>query len=132
MATTQIDYGRAQIAAFNEAARAGVIQFDERAVREAVQLYDQMIDRLKSIRKKLGSMNDLQGFGGFPSGLQLRDGFSKKAAEGVEVVNQLIDGAMRLQEAYLRAGRLISEADLANANRIKIFEESSATNNGLQ
>lgn len=129
MAKTNINYGQTQIAAFNESARAGAIQFDPEAVREAVRLYDQMINQFTKIRDKLGSLKDLQGFGGFPSGRELRDGFTNKATEGVEVMNQLIDGAMRLQEAYLRAGSLIAEADLSNAKRINLFEESSGAGN---
>ncbi|MEV4237996.1 hypothetical protein AB0J47_22780 [Nocardia sp. NPDC049737] len=125
MSTTNIDYGQAQIKAFNDAAAAGEIAFDPQAVHEAVQLYDQMIIGLQKISDKLRTVKDAKGFGGFPSGHQLQDGFSNKAADGIKVINQLIDGAMRLQEAYLRAGRLISEADQVNANRVKIAGDLS-------
>ncbi|MGO4615642.1 hypothetical protein AB4305_14805 [Nocardia sp. 2YAB30] len=121
MSTANIDYGQTRINAFNDAARAGVIEFDPLAVEEAVRLYDQMVNGLTKIRDKLIRLQDAKGFGGFPSGQELQQGFSNKAAEGVEVINQLIDGAMRLQEAYLRAGQLIAEADQLNANRIKLL-----------
>ncbi|WP_063045956.1 hypothetical protein [Nocardia pseudovaccinii] len=132
MSAANIDYGQAQIKAFNDAASAGVIQLDPQAVHEAVQLYDQMINGLGKIRDKLRAAKEGKGFGGFPSGQELQAGFSNKAAEGIEVVNQLIDGAMRLQEAYLRAGRLITEADQLNANRIRILGDTPEMGNEAQ
>jgi hypothetical protein len=121
MAKMNVDYGQTQIAAFNEAARAGAIQFDPEAVREAVRLYSQMITHLTVIRQKLDTVKDAKGFGGFPSGLELRDGFVKKAAEGVDVIDQLIEGAKQLQEAYMRADKAISEVDKANADRTALL-----------
>ncbi|WP_433524044.1 hypothetical protein ACQPZ2_02055 [Nocardia pseudovaccinii] len=132
MTKTNLDFGQAEISAFNEAARSGTLHFDEQSVREAVQLYGQMIIGLRKIREKLRAATDSKGFGGFPSGKELQDGFSNKAAEGMQVINQLIDGAMRLQEAYLRAGRLITEADQVNADRTKILEDASGMGGGTQ
>ncbi|MGW4769899.1 hypothetical protein ACWEO2_17865 [Nocardia sp. NPDC004278] len=132
MVEAQIDYGRAEIKAFDDAARAGVIEFDPQSVHEAVQLYSQMIIALQKVRDKLRTVKDARGFGGFPSGQELQAGFSNKAAEGVEVLSQLIDGAMRLQEAYLRAGRLLSEADQVNADRIKIVGDAQGIGDGAQ
>ena len=132
MVKAQIDYGRAEIKAFNDAARAGAIEFDPQAVHEAVQLYGQMVNELTKVRDKLDSAKDAKGFGGFPSGQELQAGFSAKAAAGIEVINQLIDGAMRLQEAYLRAGRLITEADQLNANRIRLLGNAPGIGNGTE
>lgn len=127
MTSANIELGQAEIAAFNEAARSGSIRFEEHAAREAVQLYDQMIDGLTKVRTKLIRAQDATGFGGFTSGQELQQGFAKKAAEGISVVNQLIDGAMRLQEAFLRAGQLISEADQLNAGRISLLGSAPGT-----
>ncbi|MFI7664148.1 hypothetical protein [Nocardia sp. NPDC049526] len=132
MSTTNIDYGQAQIKAFNEAAAAGEIAFDPQAVHEAVRLYGQMIIGLQKVRQKLTLAKDAKGFGGFTSGQQLQAGFVNKAADGIEVINQLIDGAMRLQEAYLRAGRLISEADQVSADRLKIMGDAAGVGGGIQ
>ncbi|MFF0495663.1 hypothetical protein ACFYU5_04590 [Nocardia aobensis] len=115
----EIDYGQAEIQAFNNAAAAGEIHYDEAAVRQAVQLYQNVIDRLLAIQGKLEGVYEAQGFGRFQTGKDLQRGFSGKARDGYSVVTQLIDGAMRLQEAYLRAGRLIDEADAINSARIK-------------
>ncbi|MFJ1459450.1 hypothetical protein [Nocardia sp. N2S4-5] len=119
MAEPSIDFGQAEIEAFNNAAAAGAIHYDETSVRQAVQIYDKMIHGLQAVRKKLLQLTEAHGFGGFPTGQELQQGFSGKAISGVEVIDQLIDGAMRLQEAYLRAGGLISEADHVNGERIK-------------
>jgi hypothetical protein len=118
---TSIDFGQAEIQAFNSAVSAGIIHYEEDVARQAVQQYDRMIDGLKKIRKKLHDASDAQGFGGFQTGKELQAGFSKKAQDGMAAVTQLIDGAMRLQEAYLRAGGLIEEADHLNADRLKLL-----------
>ncbi|WP_225731666.1 MULTISPECIES: hypothetical protein [unclassified Nocardia] len=128
MADVQINFGSNEIKAFNEAARAGSIKFDEQAVREAVRLYDTMIKQLVGVRNKLSTLRDRKGFGGFTSGQELQAGFSGKASEGIEVISQLIEGAMRLQEAYLRAGDLIQEADQRNADMLKFLNEPTIRN----
>ncbi|MCP2298341.1 hypothetical protein APR11_004786 [Nocardia amikacinitolerans] len=125
MAQTQLDYGEAEIAAFNEAARAGLIHYDEAAVREAVGLYDAAIETLLKVQDRIHAATQATGFGGFQSGKELNDGFSRKAQEGIEVIGQLIQGAMRLQEAYFRAGNLITEADQMNAAAIRFATQTS-------
>ncbi|WP_431969582.1 hypothetical protein [Nocardia sp. bgisy134] len=125
MALTQLDYGEAEIAAFNEAARAGLIHYEEAAVREAVGLYDAAIQSLLKVQERIRAATQATGFGGFQSGKELNDGFSRKAEEGIEVINQLVQGAMRLQEAYLRAGNLITEADQTNAAAIRFATQNA-------
>ncbi|WP_280362901.1 hypothetical protein [Nocardia wallacei] len=127
MTNPGIDFGQAEIQAFNNAAATGAVHFEESAVRQAVQLYQNAIDDLVKIRTKLSTMQDSSGFGGFRTGQELQQGFASKARGGAEVVNQLIDGAMRLQEAYLRAGGLIDEADRVNSDRLKIMSNSPGT-----
>jgi hypothetical protein len=119
-----IDYGRAEIDAFNSAAGTGTIHYEESVVREAVALYDQMITGLTAIADRLRDAINLTGFGGFESAQQLQQGFSTKAADGIVVVQQIIEGAMRLQEAYLRAGGMISEADQINADTIRYVSQN--------
>ncbi|CAM4377691.1 hypothetical protein NONI108955_23460 [Nocardia ninae] len=120
-----VDYGQAEIAAFNAAAEAGTIEFDPAAVTEAVGLYDRMIAGLYQIRDRMRDAVFQTGFGGFESGLELQRGFCNKAADGINAINQLIEGAMRLQEAYLRAGNLISEADQRNADTLRFVAEAA-------
>ncbi|MFD3425305.1 hypothetical protein [Nocardia fluminea] len=115
-----IDYGQAKISALNEAARAGNFSFDPAAVDEVVASYDQMIQGLTKIRHRLGSAVDGSGFGSIPSAQELQQGFSNKAVQGQAVIGDLIDGAMRLQEAYLRAAGKIVDADAVNGQRIKL------------
>jgi hypothetical protein len=119
MAAPQIDYGQAHLKAFNDAVSAGVVRFDEHAARAAERLYAETIDDLTRIRANLADMTRVAGFGGFPSGLGLQDGFSRKAAEGVAVLDQLISGAMQLQEAYLRAAGQLRDADAITAARLR-------------
>ena len=121
MAQSSIDYGQAEITAFNEAARAGTIRYEEDVVREAVRLYDQMLVGLHNIRTRLMRAQEATGFGGFQSAVELQTGFANKAASGVDVLEQLIGGVMRLQEAYLRAGNMISEADQVSADALRFI-----------
>ncbi|MCP2290836.1 hypothetical protein APR08_003764 [Nocardia amikacinitolerans] len=125
------DYGRAEIDAFNSAARAGSIHYEESAVREAVALYDKMIAGLLEITQRMEKAVNATGFGGFESSKQLQQGFSTKAADGISVVQQLIEGAMRLQEAYLRAGGMIGEADQRNADMMRYASETSGIEGNL-
>ncbi|MDO3645678.1 hypothetical protein [Nocardia mangyaensis] len=117
----RIDYGQAEISAFNDAARAGQFSFDPTAVDEVVGLYDQMIQGLTKIRHRLGGAVDGSGFGAIPSANELQQGFSNKAIEGQAVLGDLIDGAMRLQEAYLRAAGKFEDADALNSRRILLL-----------
>ncbi|MFD3706891.1 hypothetical protein ACFWUP_27450 [Nocardia sp. NPDC058658] len=114
-----IDYGQAKISALNEAARAGQFSFDPVAVDEVVRTYDQMILGLTEIRHRLGDAVSASGFGSIPSAQELQSGFTKKATQGQTVIGELIDGAMRLQEAYLRAAGRIVDADAVNSQRIR-------------
>ncbi|MCC3333407.1 hypothetical protein [Nocardia abscessus] len=125
MTEASIDYGQAEIAAFNQAAGAGIIQFDPVAVREAIGLYDQMISGLYVIRQRLSDAVRAVGFGGFDSARELQQGFSNKAAQGIEAVDKLIEGAMRLQEAYMRTGNMVEEADVRNADILRFIAESA-------
>lgn len=125
MSTPNFNYGQSEIKAFNDAVGSGVVKFDEQAVLDAKRLYDSMIDGLAKIRDKLDTAAHFDGFGGFDSSRQLQAGFSSKATEGIAIVNQLIDAAMQLQTAYLRAGGKLTEADQVNSNRIRFLGQTS-------
>ncbi|MGQ4600543.1 hypothetical protein [Nocardia sp. R6R-6] len=125
MTEARIDYGQAEIAAFNQAASAGAIRYEEGAVQEAVALYERMINELIVVRDRLREAAQGTSFGGFDSAQQLRNGFSNKAVSGIDAVNQLIEGAMRLQEAYLRAGGLIADADQRNADALRFAAQNA-------
>ncbi|AVH21364.1 hypothetical protein [Nocardia cyriacigeorgica] len=115
MAEGGIDYGQTQIAAFNAAAAAGTIRYEEGVARDAAAQYDNMIDGLYAIKERLRHATEHTSFGGLESAKQLQQGFAAKAVDGMEVIDKLIEGAMRLKEAYLRAGNLITDADAQNA-----------------
>ncbi|MBF6086215.1 hypothetical protein IU438_13960 [Nocardia cyriacigeorgica] len=127
MADGDIDYGQTQIAAFNAAAAAGTIRYEEGVARDAAAQYDNMINGLIEIRNKLDSAT-IASFGGLASAQQLQRGFAQKAADGVDVIDKLIEGAMRLKEAYLRAGNLIQDADAQNAATLRFIADSTASN----
>ncbi|MGW5313339.1 hypothetical protein ACWEQ0_26050 [Nocardia thailandica] len=115
---TPIDYGLRHIEAFGRAARAGDFHFDPAAVDEVVRSYNTMIEELDEVAARLRDAEAAAGFGTVPSAEELRRGFSRKASDGLEVVAQLVDGAMRLQEAYLRAAQRFADADRVGARRI--------------
>src|SRR5262245_58991712 len=129
MTKPAINYGQVEIHAFNNAVSAGEIHYEEAAVRQAVQLYERAVATLSVVRQKLQKLENATGFGGFQTGKELKIGFNKKATDGAQVISELIDGAMQLQECYLRAGGLIEEADHLNSQRIKLLESSEAGTN---
>lgn len=61
---------------------------------------------------------------GFGPAIELQRGFSNKASDGVHQVEMLIDGALQLKEAYLRAGGLIEAADDVNRARLERHTEA--------
>ncbi|MGV9926160.1 hypothetical protein [Nocardia rhamnosiphila] len=127
MNQTAIDYGQAQITAFSNAAAAGEIRYEPDVARQAAAEYQKVIIGLQEIRTRLQTVADPQGFGGFQSSTELQQGFAQKTVDGLAVLNQLIEGAMTLQEAYLRSGNLITEADQTNA----MLTQFVADNSGL-
>ncbi|MFD6390966.1 hypothetical protein [Nocardia sp. NPDC060259] len=121
MTGVQLDYGQAQTAALTAAARAaGTLNFDPNAVDELVALYDRMVTGLQDVRVQLQAATRASGFGDIPTAQELAKGFAGKATDGIAVVDQLIDGALRLQEAFLCAGGRLEDADTVNSTRIRI------------
>jgi hypothetical protein len=125
MNQSAIDYGQAQITAFGNAAAAGEIKYEPDVARQAAAEYQKMINGLLEIRNRLRTATEPQGFGGFQSALDLQNGFGRKAADGLAVLDQLVQGAMQLQEAYFRAGDLIAEADQSNAALTRFVADST-------
>jgi len=119
-----INYGQAEIQAFNNAVSAGEIHYEEGVARQAAQHYDDVANKIGDIREEIRYLEEAQGFGGFQTGIELQKGFRRKATDGIQVLGELIDGAMRLKESYLRAGGLTEEADQVNSQRIKLFANS--------
>ncbi|WP_225730487.1 MULTISPECIES: hypothetical protein [unclassified Nocardia] len=128
-AQTKIDYGRAEIAAFKQGAASGHIKFDPQVVDDAVKVYDRLISQLTLELNQIQSLIDVTGFGGFPSTQQLAHGFNNKAKDFAGVLTQFIEGAMRLQEAFLIAGGKIAEADAKNAQALQFVSQTTETEN---
>ncbi|WP_446223950.1 hypothetical protein ACTWPB_01410 [Nocardia sp. IBHARD005] len=125
MAGIELDYGQAQTAALTAAARAaGTLNFDPHAVDELVALYDRMIAGLQAVRVHLQTASKSSGFGDIPTADALAKGFSDKATDGIAVIDKLVDGAVRLQEAFLCAGGRLEDADMVNSARIRVAEAS--------
>ncbi|WP_188827620.1 hypothetical protein [Nocardia camponoti] len=122
MAAT-FDYGKQSVAAFNEAARAGTLRYEQGAAEQAGRMYHDMADGLLELRAKMQQLPQSDGYGGFESGRQLQQGFGWKAAEAIRILDQLIEGALRLKEAYLRAGGMVEAADEANRAAIAHINE---------
>lgn len=123
------DYGQSAIAAFNQAAGAqgAELRFDEDSAREIVRVLDLLVNSLTTATKHLQSATNMQGFGGFTSGQEMRDGFVDKAKAGQQMLGQLVVGVLNLQEGFLRAAQLLPEADQVNAAAL---QRIAATVNG--
>lgn len=121
-----LDYGQAEIAAFKQAAASGEVHYEEAAAREAVRQYETLIQLLVSVRKEISDNAEQSGFGGFQSARELQNGFSVKALEGIDIVDQFINGAVDLYEGYRHAGNLFTEQDQNNASAIHSLIKNSA------
>ena len=131
MNQVNIDYGQAQIASFGNAAAAGEIKYDPDIARQAAAEYQKVIIGLREIRDRLNTATNWTGFGGFPSAGELQRGFNQKAVDGVAVLDELIVGALRLQEAYFRSGNLLVEADQCNAAATQLAAQSPGPGAGV-
>ncbi|MFD3702826.1 hypothetical protein ACFWUP_06725 [Nocardia sp. NPDC058658] len=123
--TIEIDYGREEISAFTQSARAGEFSFDPTAAMAVVSLYDTMIRDLIAVRTHFDQASRVSGFGGFPSAQELQKGFADKATGGLEVVGQLIDAAMQMQEGLLCAANKFPEADALSGQRIAMLQRET-------
>lgn len=113
-----IDYGKAEINAFADMARGGDFKYDADGIRQIVEAYGMFIEEIMEVSNSLDVVVRGCNFGGFPSAQELREGFSWKAKEGKHVLDQLIDGIYRIQEAYLLAANQIEDADVINQRRL--------------
>lgn len=119
------DYGQNEITAFRNAIDSpGHLTFDPDAVREVVRLYDLLIAQLTTERDRIKNAEHTEGFGVLQSGRELADGFAQKATDAYTTCGEFIEGALRLQEAYLLAAGLYEDADQKNAAAITIAAES--------
>ncbi|MDO3651247.1 hypothetical protein [Nocardia mangyaensis] len=114
----QVDYGQAQIQAVNDAVAAGTLKLDPEAVDDVVGVLDRLIAELETQRDKALSGGKNTGLAGFPSAQQLAIGFAGKVDQLATSINQYILGAMRLQEACLRAANRLGDADMKNAQAV--------------
>ncbi|WP_435591958.1 hypothetical protein [Nocardia sp. bgisy118] len=132
MAKTAFDYGQADIAAFKQGAQNGSIKFDPQAVTDVVRVYDTLIKGLTDELNRIKRVTNQTGFGGFPSTQQLAAGFAGKAEQFVAVLGLFIEGAIRLQEAYLIAGNRIQEADAKNTQALQFAAQNLGTEGAKQ
>ncbi|APE34014.1 hypothetical protein BOX37_08555 [Nocardia mangyaensis] len=117
----KVNYGEADITAFTQRASAGEFSFEPDAVRAAVKEIDSYIHELIVSRGKIASGESASGFGTLPSGMELQLGFQNKARSAGSAINQLIEGAMQIQEGFLRSAGLIEDADSVSARRIALM-----------
>lgn len=114
-----IETSQADITRFLQAARGGTVTFDPDAARRCAETYQQQADRLAELQQHLDSVSELRGFGGFFSAQQLQAGFSRKARDAAELLDQYIAAAYRMKEAFLTSAGLYEEADSANAAALR-------------
>ena len=105
-----VNYGQAEIDRFQKQAAAGTLHFDPAAVDEVVRYFDAVISELRGAQRDAATLF-VAGFGGFPSGSELQQGLTWKLAETTTTLKVFIEGAIRIQEGFLRAGGRISDAD---------------------
>ncbi|MEV6275016.1 hypothetical protein [Nocardia sp. NPDC051832] len=119
-----IETSRADIATFQQQAQAGTVKFDPAAARRCAEMYQHEADRLIHLKRRLESIAELRGFGGFDSARELQTGFGTKARDAAELLDNYIEAAYAMQAAFLTSAGLYEEADLANAAAMRALEAS--------
>lgn len=110
-----MDVGQGTANALYQQAVAGTFRMERGAAERCAAVYarlvdtcvDEQLDELKRIVR-------LDGFGGFHSAEQLRNGFQAKHALTVDAVAGVKEAALRMAAAFLQAGGVFEEADEMN------------------
>ncbi|WP_446225652.1 hypothetical protein ACTWPB_11600 [Nocardia sp. IBHARD005] len=119
----EINYGQAEIGAFVQGASGGEFSFEPDAVRAAVKEIDTYLAGLRASDARMQDGEEVSGFGTLLTGVELQDGFRKKATLSRAAINQLVQGAMQIQEGFLRSANLLEEADGVSARRIQLASQ---------
>lgn len=120
----QYNYGQAEIAEFGRQVNAGVITYEPGTANEIVRLLDSVIDELKGKISKIQTMTDATGLGGFPSFIELGNGFLWKRDELKKVYTLFVGGAQEMQGHYLKASGQLEAADQHHRASLKTIESA--------
>ncbi|GAA5046803.1 hypothetical protein [Nocardia callitridis] len=116
-----MEVGQSAANALYEQAAGGTFRMDADAARRCAEVYTRLVDTtLEPELDRATNLMALKGFGGFESAIALQGGFSNKGAELVEALKGMIEAALKMAAAYMRAGQLIEEADALSAQSIRI------------
>jgi hypothetical protein len=97
MNRTAIDHGHAQITAFSNAADEGEIRYTPDVACRAAVEGPEDDQRVPGNPKSTADGNRTPGVGAFRFALDLQSGFGRTAADGLTILDQLVQGAMQLQ-----------------------------------
>ncbi|WP_278261337.1 hypothetical protein [Nocardia sp. AG03] len=121
----EINYGQAEIGGFVQRSGTGEFSFEPDEARAAVREIDAFIKGLSASRLSIRNGETVTGFGTLPSGIELQEGFRNKANSAGNAINQLIQGAMQVQEGFLRSAGLLEDADDLSARRIALADRAT-------
>lgn len=103
-----------------QAAASGQLRLDQDRARRTAQGYQRFAEQCDAWIQGARDMQRASGFGGLTSAQQLQQGFERKAADLVDVLQSMQVAALRMAAGYLRAGELLDEVDVMNALALKV------------
>lgn len=119
-----MDVGQGTATALYQQAVAGTFRMERGAAERCAAVYARLVDTC--VDQQLDVMrriDRLDGFGGFDSAAELRDGFDGKHTRTVEAMVGLKEAALRMAAAFLQAGGAFEEADQMNRRAIAAVAE---------
>lgn len=120
-----MDVGMSTANGLWQQAVSGAFRLEPGAAQRCAKVYMRFVDETVTPQIRAArAARRAEGFGGFDSAKQLQAGFTTKAEDMFKALTSLEEAALKMAAAYLRAGRLIEDAEAGNVRAIKAAIES--------
>ena len=120
------DVGQEEAARMYAAALSGTLTIDPQVARQCATHCEELA---QTFRSQIDAVEDAvrqTGFGGFVSARELQTGFAAKSGEARDVLSAYREAALKFQAAFLAAGQLFAEADVANKAALNAIRPGEA------
>lgn len=109
-----------------------ILRIEPGAAERIARAFDSHADNLALVAERLKNAGHLTGFAGFPSAVELDEGFTRKARAAVAHLQSQIETARQAADRLRAAGAAYSETDTTNSRSIHTTGEAIISGNGHQ
>lgn len=109
-----------------------ILRIEPGAAERIAQAFDKHAENLADVAFRLRNARYSTGFAGFPSAVELDDGFKNKAASAISHLQVQIDAARTCAAQLRAAGAAYAETDTIGSTAIHASGDSVAPGPGLR